>query len=369
MADAQSPDARFEVLGAPDPMLSVSLLASQNLYTRRGTLVGVSGKPENALSTLSVLKPVRRALLGIPFLYQKISSTTPLTLLIGTRSASSSFAVLRLDGTVDWIIAQRKALLAWTGHSLGVRPLLNARMSLAHWGNSEVTGRGLVALVCRGQVYEVTLRAGEEFVVHPTNVAAYTVTSSSPLPYRLRSNAIKLQIATTSNITSFLHGSKFIRALAGSDTWSFVKTIYFTLQTWSRRTIWGDRLFLHFHGPATLLLQSRASHLRDVLSDRDVNETAQTEPGHAPLPALLLPSSSVRRSTKEKASDADASGSAPADDRRHLPAATPEAAEAAEAAAEAVRGPPQMRFATVGRDGTVAFEKTDSFLSKSLTRS
>lgn len=42
------PDARFEVIGsAPYSLLSVSLSASQNLYTRRGTLVGVGGNAEN----------------------------------------------------------------------------------------------------------------------------------------------------------------------------------------------------------------------------------------------------------------------------------------------------------------------------------
>lgn len=40
-------DARFEVLGSPFSMLSVTLSASQKLYTRRGTLVAVAGKPEN----------------------------------------------------------------------------------------------------------------------------------------------------------------------------------------------------------------------------------------------------------------------------------------------------------------------------------
>lgn len=40
-------DARFEVLGSPFSLLSVSLSASQNLYTRRGTLVSVAGKVEN----------------------------------------------------------------------------------------------------------------------------------------------------------------------------------------------------------------------------------------------------------------------------------------------------------------------------------
>ena len=40
-------DARFEVLGSPFSLLSVSLSASQNLYTQRGSLVGLGGKPEN----------------------------------------------------------------------------------------------------------------------------------------------------------------------------------------------------------------------------------------------------------------------------------------------------------------------------------
>lgn len=45
--DAEKIDARFDVIGAPYSLLSVSLSASQNLYTRRGTLVGLSGKADN----------------------------------------------------------------------------------------------------------------------------------------------------------------------------------------------------------------------------------------------------------------------------------------------------------------------------------
>lgn len=40
-------DARFEVLGSPYSLLSVTLSPSQQLFTRRGTLVGVAGKAEN----------------------------------------------------------------------------------------------------------------------------------------------------------------------------------------------------------------------------------------------------------------------------------------------------------------------------------
>ena len=140
-------DAKFEVLGGPNSILSVSLSASQNLYTRRGTLIGVGGKAENvsstriatkalsvlivkAISTLSFHKPFRRAFLGLPFLYQRLSSATPLTALI---SSNGSLAVVQLDGSKDWKIPG-KALLAWTGQTISVTPSVN-------WG--EVCGTQL----------------------------------------------------------------------------------------------------------------------------------------------------------------------------------------------------------------------------------
>ncbi|KAL8849475.1 MAG: hypothetical protein Q9221_005557 [Calogaya cf. arnoldii] len=48
--DNTSPDAKFEISDSPLPLLNVSLSASQNLYTRRGTLVGLGGKPDNVSS-------------------------------------------------------------------------------------------------------------------------------------------------------------------------------------------------------------------------------------------------------------------------------------------------------------------------------
>ena len=82
------------------------------------------------------------------------------------------------------MITQRNALLAWTGHTLSLRPTISTQMvgqrsrfslrislivlqSLAHWGNTRVTGRGLICLSGKGQVYQVSLKTGEEYVVHP----------------------------------------------------------------------------------------------------------------------------------------------------------------------------------------------------------
>lgn len=38
---------------------------------------------------------------------------------------------------------------------------------MTHWGNSEVTGRGLLALVGNGQLYSVDVKPGEQYIAHP----------------------------------------------------------------------------------------------------------------------------------------------------------------------------------------------------------
>jgi uncharacterized protein (AIM24 family) len=160
-------DAKFEVIGSPFSLLSVSLSASQTLFTRRGTLVALSGKAENTQSTLSFLEPFRRAPVGIPFLYQKVSATSPITALVSTKSAVSSMVSVNLDGRQDWIISQRQALLAWTGHTLSLKPQYNVKLGVANWGNTYITGRGLLALVGTGQIYQIQVKAGETYIAHP----------------------------------------------------------------------------------------------------------------------------------------------------------------------------------------------------------
>ncbi|KAK8152456.1 mitochondrial biogenesis AIM24-domain-containing protein [Phyllosticta citrichinensis] len=307
-------DARFEVLGAPYSLLSVSLSASQNLYTRRGTLVAVNGKAENTVSTLSLLEPISRAPLGIPFLYQKISSASPITALISAKSPVSSFAVVHLDGRLDWLVAQRNGLLAWTGHSLGVKPRLNTNLSLAHWGSSLVTGRGLLALVGKGQIYQVQLKAGEEYIVHPSNVLAYTMNKNPPTPYRFKSTSFRFQIPGIK--AGLFPDTRFFNEMRKSEAWKTMARVFFTLRTWTRKTIWGDRLFLQFRGPSTILIQSRGSRLSDSLTTRDMNEIADS------------PAGSVQAVTPDQETKAES--------------AKPEK-------------PEKVTFAEVGKDGKVTF--------------
>lgn len=279
-------DARFEVIGAPASLLSVTLSASQRLYTRRGTLVSVAGKVENAQSTLSVLSPLPRAFLGVPFLYQRISSTTPITALIGTKSPNTSFSVLHLDGTTDYMVAQRNALLAWTGHTIRVSPRIQHGLPPANWGATHVTGRGLVALAAPGQIYELTLAEGEELTLHPSHVVAYSVTRNPPLPFRFKSTRLNLQVPAVphyiSNAASRLVPAKvseFFAQMRDTQFYTILARILYGLKTATRRTIWGDRLFLQFRGPTNILMSSRGVRVSDVLSREDINEIADTEAG------------------------------------------------------------------------------------------
>ncbi|KAI1880121.1 hypothetical protein JX265_001742 [Neoarthrinium moseri] len=268
-------DARFEVLGTPYSLLS-------------------------AQSTLSLLSPLSRALTGVPFLYQRISSTTPLTALISTKSPTTTFSVLHLDGTTDWTVSQRSALLAWTGHSLTVTPRIQHRLPLAHWGSSELTGRGLAALSAPGQIYQLTLGEGEEFVAHPSNVVAYTITREPPLPFRFKSSGIRFQVPS---VTNWLGNIKFFQVMRTTETYKFITRALYSLRTTARRSIWGDRLFLQFKGPTTILMSSRGAGIRDVLTTDQVNEIADAPAGAAPAAVELATKPAPTLETPVKADE------------------------------------------------------------------
>ncbi|CAF9920315.1 MAG: Altered inheritance of mitochondria protein 24, mitochondrial [Heterodermia speciosa] len=226
-----------------------------------------------------MLEPVTRAFLRIPFLYQKVVATSPITALISTKLPSTALAVVHLDGSLDWMLAG-KALLAWTGQTLSVRPTLDRRMSLAHWGSSEVTGRGLLALTGRGSICQIVLKTGEDYVAHPSNIVAYSLNPTPPSPYRFKSSTLRFQMPRLEN-RGFFPDTKFFRVMRESPTWRNLRSAFSGLRTWLRKTIWGDRLFLQFHGPTTILLQTRAARLNDVLSNRDVDEVADVPPGQS----------------------------------------------------------------------------------------
>ncbi|KAK9447066.1 mitochondrial biogenesis AIM24-domain-containing protein [Limtongia smithiae] len=311
--DGPFPQApKFEVIGTPASLLNVALPASATLYTRRGTLVGVNGALENVTSTLSVLKPTLRAAVGIPFLYQRITSTTPLTALITAKSSASAtqttFAVLTLDGRVDWTLGQRSALLAWAGTTITLTPKLTPNLSLARWGNTVVSGRGEVAVVGKGQIYQVSLTdKDDEFVVHPANVLAYTSGvpgQKKPAPYRLKHLRFRLQIPgflkffskpsiiTPSATPSPATSPSLATEIAHTPLARFLARRWASIAGALRTLVFGDDLFIRFSGPATVLIQSRAPRLADVIPAAEVRELRELarvqSPAFAPVDGKVV---------------------------------------------------------------------------------
>lgn len=177
------------------------------------------------------------------------------------------------------MVASRNALLAWTGHTLSVSSRLQTRLSLAHWGSTFLTGRGVAALSAPGQVYQMDLAEGEEFVAHPGSVVAYAVSRNAPQPFRFKSSSLRLQIPS---LTSWIPETNFIKTMRTTDTYKFLARLLYSLRTTTRRTIWGDRLFLQFKGPTTVLLSSRGVRVGDSLAAEQVNEVADAPAGVLP---------------------------------------------------------------------------------------
>ncbi|KAK0317953.1 Altered inheritance of mitochondria protein 24, mitochondrial [Friedmanniomyces endolithicus] len=203
------------------------------------------------------------------------------------------------------------------------QPLPKAQHQDAHWGNTSVTGRGLLALTGKGQIHQIHLKTGEEYVVHPSNVIAYSMMQHPPQPYRFKANVLRFQVPS---LTAWLPDTRFWRTMRESTLWTFIRNAGFTVRTWARRNIWGDRLFLHFNGPATILIQSRGAALRDALTSQDVNEIADS------------PTGSARAALAGR----------PADD-----VSPPEGSSAASSRTQ----PTSITYASVSKQGTVKFDK------------
>ncbi|KAL8738913.1 MAG: hypothetical protein Q9181_000365 [Wetmoreana brouardii] len=202
--------------------------------------------------------------------------------------------------------------------------------SLAHWGSSRIIGRGLFALAGRGSIAHIKLGDGESYVAHPSNVVAYSMNRAPPLPYRLKASSFRLQIPNL-GLPGLIPETKFVRVARESWTWRTLIRVLHSLRTWFRRSIWGDRLFLEFYGPATILLQTRAVKLNDVLTSRDINEIAES------------PAGSVQKGLLTQANKDVSDVSEPS---KGLQAAKTK--------------PPQMSTASIGPDGKIIFTKASS---------
>ena len=75
--------------------------------------------------------------------------------------------------------------------------------------------------------------------MHPSHVMAYSQMQHAPQPYRFKATSMRLQIPS---VTTWLPDTRFWRLMRESTVWTFLRNAAVTVRTWSRRTIWGDRV-------------------------------------------------------------------------------------------------------------------------------
>jgi hypothetical protein len=127
-----------------------------------------------------------------------------------------------------------------------VSPTINRQLGLAHLGSTKLSGRGLVSLAGKGQIHEVVLDEFDKYIVHPSNVLAYTVTKATPELYRLKYSTFKFQIPGF-QWSKLLPDIKFFQVMSQSDTWKTLTKYWFKLRLWARRSVWGDRVRFSQH--------------------------------------------------------------------------------------------------------------------------
>lgn len=68
------------------------------------------------------------------------------------------------------------------------------------------------------------------------------MSSNPPRPYRFKSTTLKFQVPGLKTLPRMIQNTEFIRNMSGTETWKTVMNIFHKLRTWSRMTIWGDRV-------------------------------------------------------------------------------------------------------------------------------
>lgn len=189
----------FKSLG---PLVSVSLPSSSALYTREGSILAInsatSSSPLPALSSSLQLSLISKA---FPFVYTKLVSAEPSTILLTSAASPSSSPshdsatqtiVVTPTSEFDWIVPNRAAILAWSSFSSNASTADPTAPFVADkYSSIRIKGASpnptspanpqivLAARTASGPVLEFSLLENETVYVHPNSVLAYTEPSTT----------------------------------------------------------------------------------------------------------------------------------------------------------------------------------------------
>ncbi|KAG7901363.1 hypothetical protein KL935_002429 [Ogataea polymorpha] len=299
-------EAVFDTIGHDQSTLSLTVPPSVPVHVKRGSLMALFTATETKASMkdivqsrLEVQEPLKRfAYGGHTFLYQRLISTVPLTLLVSAYNSTSlvrrsktskTFCNLSLDGSVDWALFSPDSVQAYSGNSLtitsqklprsvskaGVRKFglpKNSTPGLAGLfssGYKHVSGRGYVSLVGEGSIFKLNLDEDEEVLVRKDNLFAASVTQTQDLAdgYFVSQTLDKQLQAEPEVKVSHTQQEESV----------FSKVKEFVYKGWGylhRRqqslfdTIIGNGSYINVRGPRILLIQANTGEDRYVVGSR-----------------------------------------------------------------------------------------------------
>lgn len=148
----------FQPLGTPPTLLHVSLPASTVLNSRTRSIVALNGHLDNVSEKLSVLNLWQ----GQPLLYNQVTSTTPLSVILSDRKG---FVNLPLKEGDYWTVMHTDDITGWYG---------SLEMSRATHGVAvKAHGRSNLILTGSNQVFTLTLDKDESISVNPSSIVAF----------------------------------------------------------------------------------------------------------------------------------------------------------------------------------------------------
>jgi uncharacterized protein (AIM24 family) len=163
------------------------------------------------------------------------------------------------NSSTQWIIAQRKALLGWTGTAtVGPHPGFSA------WSSIKASGAGEIAIVGQGQLFQVEVAEGEQIELNPSNVVAYTEPSEKGQLRRVPLKLINLDLPVLESLIS----RWTTRLPAVNHVRNWVATAATKLRI-------GDRLALRVKGPCAVLVQTHSTPVRELFSSEELDAIIQ----------------------------------------------------------------------------------------------
>jgi uncharacterized protein (TIGR00266 family) len=203
---------RFEILYPCDsPCIKVSLPMGESIYADGGAMLAstpniqVEGSMKGGL--LGGL--ARKLLRGETLFFQTLKALNAPGEVLLAPAPPGELRLMELDGGIDWIIQKGSFLVATNGIQMETKTqnLLQGLFSGEGFFVSRIKGIGTVVLNSFGSIHEVSIGAGQEYVVDNGHLVAWTA-----------SMQYKITKASSGWINTITSGEGFVCRFQGPGT-------------------------------------------------------------------------------------------------------------------------------------------------------